>query len=136
MVRLLLISCSFALPIQLYANNIYHSNDEYGRPVFSDKPAANRSNKIINIEIKNAYDWHNPTLNLRKSKLFKKKKKSRKKKKAYTFAQLQRKCTKARYRYQNYRGARSNSDWGSYKAKISRYAEKRDYWCSRALKRK
>jgi len=136
MVRLLLLG-SLLLPIPLYADKIYQHQDQYGRPTFSDKPAANGSDKIINIEIQNDYDWHNPKLKLRKTKKTKyKKKRSRKKKKTYTFAELQSKCNKARYRYQNYRGTKNSSDWGSYKAKVSNYAKKRDYWCSRALKRK
>jgi len=135
MVRLFLI-CSLLLPIPLYANEVYQYKDLYGRPVFSDEPTTGGTHEIITIEIQNDYDWHNPTLKLKKSRKKPFKKKRRKKKKTYTFAQLQRKCTKARYRYQNYRGTKNSSDWGSYKAKVSRYAEKRDYWCSRALKRK
>jgi len=136
MVRLLLL-CSLLLPTQLYANEIYQYTDKYGRPVFSDQPTSNVSQKIINIEIQNDYDWDNPELKLKKSRKTKHKKKRRQKKeKTYTFAQLQSKCTKARYKYQNYRGTNNASDWGSYKSKINRYAQKRDYWCSRALNRK
>ena len=125
------------LPAQLCANEIYQYKDQYGRPVFSDEPAANGTHEIITIEIQNDYDWHNPKLKLRKSKKTEYKKKRRKKnKKSYTFAELQNKCTKARYRHQNYRGTKNASDWGTYKSKISNYARKRDYWCSRALKRK
>ena len=135
MVRLLLI-CSVLLHSSLYANEIYQYKDQYGRPVFSDEPAANGTHEIVTIEIQNDYDWDKPELKLKKSRKIKYKKKRSKKKKTYTFAQLQSKCTKARYKYQNYRGTKNNSDWGSYKSKISKYAEKRDYWCSRVLKRK
>ena len=135
MVRLLLIG-SLLLSTQLCANEVYQYTDQYGRPVFSDEPAANREHEIVTIEIQNDYNWHNPELKLKKSRKTKYKKKRRKKKKSYTFTQLQSKCTKARYKYQNYRGTKNTSDWGSYKSKISKYAEKRDYWCSRALKRK
>jgi len=136
MVRLLLLS-SLLLPAQLCANEIYQYKDQYGRLVFSDEPAANGAHEIITIEIQNDYDWHNPELKPHKTKKIKHKKKRRKKKKkSYTFAELQRKCTKARYKYQNFRGTKNSNDWGSYKSKISKYAEKRDYWCSRALKRK
>lgn len=135
MIHLLLIS-SLLLPVQLCANDVYQYKDQYGRPVFSDEPAADGSHETVKIEIKNDYDWDNPELKLKKSRKIKYKKKHRKKKKTYTFAQLQRKCTKARYKYQNYRGTKNSSDWGSYKSKVSKYAEKRDYWCSRALKRK
>jgi len=137
MVRLLLLG-SLLLPTSLYANKIYQHQDQYGRPIFSDEPASNGSHKIIDIQIQNDFDWHNPKLKLRKTKKlkYKKRKKPKKKKKSYTFAELQSKCSKARYRYQNYRGTKNGSDWGSYKAKISNYAKKRDYWCSRALKRK
>jgi len=136
MVRLLIIT-SLLLPIQLCANEIYQSKDDNGRAVFSDEPTIDGSHDVINIEIQNDYDWHNPELNLRKSRKTKSKKKRRKKKqKTYTFAQLQSKCSKARYSYQNYRGTNNSSDWGSYKSKIINYAERRDYWCSRALKRK
>jgi len=132
MVRLFIIYAAL-LPTQLCATEIYQSKDKYGRPVFSDEPIAGQKKKI-KIEIQNDYDWHNPELRLGKSR--KHKKKRRKKKKTYSFAELQSKCTSARYRYQNYRGTNNKSDWGTYKSKISRYAQKRDYWCSRALKRK
>jgi len=136
MFRLLLL-CSALLSTQLNANEVYQSKDSYGRPVFSDEPSIDGKHEVMHIDIQSDYDWHNPQLNLKKNRKIKSKKKRRKKKrKTYTFAQLQRKCTQARYRYQNYRGTKNTSDWGSYKTKISRYAEKRDYWCSRALKRK
>jgi len=135
MFRLLIIA-SLLLPTQLVANEIYQSKDQYGRPVFSDAPASNGKHEVINIDIQNDYDWHNPELNLRKNRKTKFKKKRHKKKKTYSFAQLQSKCTQARYRYQNFRGTNNSSDWSSYKSKIINYAEKRDYWCSRALKRK
>jgi len=135
MVHLLLI-CSLLLPTQLYANDIYQYKDQHGRTVFSDTPNNDGLEKVIRIEIQNKYDWHNPKLKLNKSRRTKYKKKRGKKEKTYTFAQLQSKCTKARYRYQNYRGTNNSNDWGSYKSKVKHYAEKRDYWCSRALKRK
>jgi len=135
MVRLLFIY-SVLLHTSLCANEIYHYKDQYGRPVFSDQPATNGTHELLNIEIQNNYDWHNSELKLRKTKKNKYRKKRRKKKKVYSFSELQQKCTKARYKYQNYRGTKNSSDWGSYKSKISKYAEKRDYWCSRALKRK
>ena len=136
MVRLVLI-CSILLHTQLYAIDIYQYKDQYGRSVFSDRPISGDSQKIITIEIQNDYDWHNPKLKLSKSRKTKYKKKRRQKKeKTYTFSQLQSKCTKARYKHQKYRGTNNSNDWGSYKSKVSRYAQKRDYWCSRALKRK
>jgi len=134
MVRLLLF-CSMLLPIQLCANEIYQHKDKYGRLIFSDKPIIDHSQKTIRIEIQNDYDWHNPKLKLRKSHKIKKKKRQ-KKEKTFTFAQLQNKCSTARYRYQNYRGNRNNVDWGKYKNKMNQYRQQRDYWCSRALKRK
>lgn len=135
MVRLLLL-CSLVLPIQLIASSIYQSQDKYGRPVFSDSPSKNGTHQLLQIKIQNDYDWHNPKLKLKKYRKHLKKKRRKKKKKTYTFTELQSKCTKARYRYQNYRGTNNTSDWGTYKSKISKYAEKRNYWCSRALKRK
>lgn len=136
MVRLLLI-CSALLHTPLYANEIYQYKDQYGRPVFSDEPATNGTHEIVTIEIQNDYDWHNPEpKKIQNHKKKYKKKRRKKKKKNYTFAELQQKCTKARYRYQNYRGTKNSSDWGTYKSKVSSYAKKRDYWCSRALKRK
>ena len=136
MFRLLIITY-LLLPTQLYANEVYRYKDHYGRPVFSDEPTIDGKHDVISIDIQNDYDWHNPELNLKKNRQTKPKKKRRKKKqRTYTFAQLQSKCSKARYQYQNYRGTNNASDWGSYKSKIINYAEKRDYWCSRALKRK
>jgi len=133
----LLFLYSLMLPLQLNANTVFHSTDKYGRTLFSDQPTADGRHEIITIDIQNDYDWHNPKLKLKKSyKKKTKKKRRKKKKKTYSFAELQGKCTKARYRYQNYRGTVNNSDWGSYKEKISRYAQKREHWCSRALKRK
>ena len=132
----LLLICGLLLPTQLYANDVYQYKDRHGRTVFSDAPNNDGLEKIIRIEIQNEYDWHNPKLKLNKSRKTKYQKKRGKKEKTYTFAQLQRRCTAARYKYQNYRGNNNSKDWGSYKAKIQSYAEKRDYWCSRALKRK
>ncbi len=135
MVRLLLL-CSLLLPIPLIASAVYQSNDKYGRPVFSDTPNKNGKHQLLEIQIQNDYDWHNPELTLRKARKLKKKKRRKKKKKSYSFAELQSKCAQSRYRYQHFRGSNTASDWGSYKSKIIKYAQKRDYWCSRALKRK
>jgi len=135
MVHLLLI-CGLLIPTQLYANDVYQYKDQYGRTIFSDTPNIGGADKIIRIEIQNEYDWHNPELKLKKSRGTKYKRKRRKKEKTYSLSQLQNKCTQARYRYQNYRGTNNSNDWGSYKSKVKNYADKRDYWCSRALKRK
>lgn len=135
MLRLLSL-CNLMLPIALIASPVYQSKDEYGRPVFSDTPNKNGEYQLLQIKIQNEYDWYNPKLTLRKTKKLKKNKRRKKKSKTYSFAELQSKCTRARYRYQNYRGSVNASDWGSYKSKVSRYAYKRNYWCSRALKRK
>lgn len=135
MVRLLLL-CSLVLPAQITANSIYQSQDKYGRPVFSDSPSINGTHQLLQIKIQNDYDWHNPKLELKKYNKRIKKKRRKKKTKTYTFAELQSKCAKARYRHQNYRGTNNASDWGTYKSKVSNYAKKRDYWCSRVFKRK
>ena len=136
MVRLTLF-CSLMLPVQLFATPVYESKDEFGRPVFSDTPPGSE-HKTINIEIQNDYEWNTPDLHLKRNKKsrYKKRTKRRKKAKKFSFAELQGKCQRARYRYQNYRGTRNSSDWGSYKAKLIKYSKRRDYWCSRALKRK
>lgn len=135
MVRLLLF-CSLILPAQLIASSVYQSKDKYGRPVFSDTPNKNGTTQLLQIEIQNDYDWHQPEFKRYKPAKIKKSTRRKKKKKHYSFADLQGKCTKARYRYQNYRGSRNLADWGSYKYKINNYRKKRDYWCHRALLRK
>jgi len=136
MVRLLLL-CSLLLPAQLSATQVFQSKDEFGRPVFSDTPPETE-HQAIDIEIQNDYDWHTPQSSRTRKKTYKQKSRSKRHKKTIklSFAELQGKCTRARYRYQKYRGTRNSSDWGNYKAKLIKYAAKRDYWCSRALKRK
>ena len=135
MARLLLLLC-LIFPVAVNATDVFHYKDKYGRPVFSDTPTQASPQQRIHIDIPNDYDWHNPKLRLNRTVTPQKKKSRKRKKKTYSFAELQSRCTKARYRYQNFRGAKSNSDWGNYKSKIMDYAQKRDYWCSRALKRK
>lgn len=131
----LLLSLYLTLPLQ--ANPIYHSTDKNGRSVFSDVAPEATHNEII-IEQANDYDWHHfdysPAKNHKK-----KQRKARRKKKAapkLSFDQLRARCEVARYRYQNYRGRGGNDDWGKYKAKLVKYAERRDYWCGRYLRRK
>jgi hypothetical protein len=136
MIRFNILLClSFAMPCQ--ASTIYHSVDEYGRSVFSDAEPHRPHDEII-IDQANDYDWHQFDYSPpKKSKKIKRKAK-RKKKVApkLSFGQLRAKCEVARYRYQNYRGRGGNDDWGKYKAKLARYAERRDYWCGRYLRRK
>jgi len=136
MVRLLLL-CSLLLPTHLCATQVFQSKDKFGRPVFSDT-APDTKHQSITIEIQNDYDWHKPDFSSlrKKSQRNKRKKRRRKQQPKYSLAQLQGKCQSARYRYQTYRGTKNSNNWGSYKAKLIKYAERRDYWCSRALKRK
>jgi len=126
----------------LFADSVYHSTDQYGRSEFSDRPPVSdfRSQEII---IENDYPWRIPKVKSNKKSSTKKqtrksKKGSRKTKpeKKLSFLALREKCQRARSRYQNYRGTNNNEDWSVYKAKVAKYAEKRDYWCSRYLKRK
>lgn len=136
MVRFTLLLClAFAPPLP--AGPIYQSADEYGRPVFSDTVPNIPHNEII-IEPSSDYDWHQFDYSQpKKSK--KKKRRAKHKKKTEPklgFDQLRSKCELARYKYQNYRGRGGNDDWGKYKAKLVKYSERRDYWCSRYLRRK
>lgn len=115
---------------------IYHSTDANGRSVYSDV-APDSPHDEISIEPENDYDWHQ--FDYSPSKIRKKKRHKTTRKKAETklsFDQLRANCEVARYRYQNYRGRAGNDDWGKYKAKLVKYSEKRDYWCSRYLRRK
>jgi hypothetical protein len=136
MVRfILLLYLSSAAPLP--AEPIYHSTDEYGRSIYSDV-APERSHDEISIEQTNDYDWHQFKYTPPKQRKRKKRKAKRKKKAApkLSFDQLRAKCEVARYRYHNYRGRATNDGWGKYKAKLVKYSEKRDYWCSRYLRRK
>ncbi|WP_126452279.1 DUF4124 domain-containing protein [Sulfuriflexus mobilis] len=119
------------------AGPIYHSTDTQGRSVYSDS-APDRPHDEVIIEQTNDYDWHQFDYTPPKARKKKKHKAKRKKKTApkLSFDQLRSKCQTARYRYQNYRGRGGNDDWGKYKAKLIKYSEKRDYWCSRYLRRK
>lgn len=121
-----------------FADPVYQSKDRYGHSVFSDRPPA-QPHVEREINVINDYRWQIPKKTL--TPLKKKKHKGRKrratsKKKKLGFLELKRKCDQARSRYQNYRGKNSNTDWASYKAKVAKYAEKRDYWCSRYLRRR
>lgn len=136
MVRFDILLCLF-IATPLCAAPIYHSTDEYGRSIYSDVPPTSLHDEI-SIEQTNDYDWHQFDYKPAKSRN-KKKRKTRRKKKAapkLSFDQLRAKCEVARYRYQNYRGRGGNDDWAKYKAKVIKYSEKRDYWCSRYLRRK
>jgi len=136
MVRLLLL-CSLMLSESVFATQVFQYRDESGQPIFSDtKPEG--PHQSIDIEIKNDYKWHKPDAPLKYTKPKSRKKKNKRKKKTQrlSLAELQGKCESARYRYQRYRGTRNSSDWGKYQATLTRYASKRDYWCSRVLKRK
>jgi hypothetical protein len=136
MVRFIVIAL-LCLASNVQADPIYHSTDINGRSVFSDVAPGSPHNEI-NIEQTNDYDWHQ--FDYSPPKKSKKKKSRVKRKKKATpklgFDQLRAKCEVARYRYQNYRGRGGNDDWGKYKTKLVRYAEKRDYWCGRYLRRK
>lgn len=115
---------------------IYHSTDANGRSVYSDV-APDSPHDEISIEPENNYDWHQFDYHPPKARKQKKHKSKRKKtEKKLSFDQLRAKCEIARYRYQNYRGRAGNDDWGKYKAKLVKYSERRDYWCSRYLRRK
>ncbi len=136
MVRFNILLCLFfAAP--LFAAPIYHSTDEYGRSIYSDA-LPQKPHEEITIESSNDYDWRQFDYKPSKSRKKKKRKTKRKKKSPpkLSFDQLRAKCQTARYKYQNYRGRGGNDDWGKYKSKLVKYSTKRDYWCSRYLKRK
>ena len=136
MVRFNILLCLiFSTP--LIASPIYHSTDKHGRSIYSDALPEGSHNRIT-IEHSNDYDWRQFKYSKPSSRKKKKRKAKRKKKAApkLSFDQLRAKCQTARYRYQNYRGRGGNDSWGKYKAKVIKYSEKRDYWCSRYLKRK
>ena len=136
MVRLISLLCLF-FAVPLSAAPIYHSTDANGRSVFSDAVPGSPHDEV-RIEPSNDYDWHQFDYSPPKKRKKKKRKTKRKKKAApkLSFDQLRAKCELARYRYHNYRGRGGNDDWGKYKAKLAKYFEKRDYWCSRYLRRK
>ena len=131
----LLLYLLFAAPLQ--AGPVYHSTDEYGRSTYSDVAPENSHSKI-DIDQANDYDWHQFEYTPPRKRKRKKRKAKRKKKAepGLSFDQLRAKCKMARYRYHNYRGRAGNDDWGKYKAKLRKYSGKRDYWCSRYLRRK
>jgi hypothetical protein len=136
MVRFILLLCLF-IGAPLIAAPIYHSTDENGRSVFTDVPPGSPHDEI-NIEQSNDYDWHQFDYSPPRKRKNKKRKAKRATKAAprLSFDQLRAKCEVARYRYHKYRGRGGNDDWGKYRAKLVKYSERRDYWCSRYLKRK
>ena len=136
MCRLLFV-VNLLLSTTLHASPIYHHTDKYGRSVFSDQPSIENPNDIINIEIQNNYRWNKPKTKFKSTKIKKSTRPSRKRKtKVFSLAELQNRCRKARNRYHKFRGARTRSDWASYKSKLKNHAEKKNYWCHRALLRK
>ena len=136
MVRFIILLCLFS-SAPLCAAPIYHSTDEYGRSVYSDVLPGSPHDEV-SIEQSNDYDWHQFDYTSPKKRKNKKRKAKGKKKAVpkLSFDQLRAKGQTARYRYQNYRGRGGNDDWGKYKSKLVKYSEKRDYWCSRYLRRK
>ena len=131
---------SLLLASYVSADTVYHSKDRYGRSEFSDT-APNSDFQSKEIVIENDYSWRVPKTNtLRKKTKQKTSKKKRKKNskspKKLSFLELKSKCDQARSRYHNYRGKSGNEDWAKYKAKLAKYVEKKNYWCSRYLRRK
>jgi len=119
--------------------DVYLSYDSGGTPQFSDQPPP-ADYETVTVEPENGVHWRIPPA-LPKQKPAKGKPKKRRTTsgadpKRLSFGELRQKCDSARYRYHRYRGRASNSDWGKYKARLARYAERRDYWCGRALRRR
>ncbi len=123
------------LPSLLHAAEIYESRDARGRPVFTDTPPAAEYTPRT-VEIENDVRWRRlaPLADKIKPRKRSRGRSRAKRKRRYSFDELRRRCTAASARYHNYRGNGGNSDWESYKAKLARYAQRRDYWCKRLLK--
>jgi len=123
-----------------HAADVYLSYDPNGTPQFSDRPPA-ADYETVTVEPENGVHWRIPPALPKKKKPAKGKPKKRRsasgaEPKRLSFDELRQKCDNARYRYHRYRGRAGNSDWGNYKARLARYAERRDYWCGRALRRR
>lgn len=118
---------------------VYLSHDPDGTPRFGDRPPA-ADYETVTVEPENGVHWRIPPALPKqrpaKSKAKKRPRASGANPERLSFDELHEKCDSARYRYHRYRGRAGNSDWGSYKARLARYAKRRDYWCGRALQGK
>lgn len=123
-------------------DGVYFSTDESGRPVFSDS-AAGAIGAPLDYAPRSQYQWHAPKTKIRASKPASRKAqrkggqgRKRKKEKKYSLEQLSSKCKSALYRYHNHRGSANNLDWAQHKAKIAKYRERKEYWCTRLMRRR
>lgn len=119
---------------------VYRSYDAHGRVVFSDRPPA------AEHELMTVRTYRVGTVSSVRPKPAKRKTTKRRAKRAAgtsrqraarpSMAELRRKCDSARHRYQRFRGASNNLDWRAYRARLSKYHERREYWCGRLLRRR
>lgn len=123
------------------SSGVYLSTDEAGRPVFSDS-SGGAIGTPLDYTPRNQYRWHVPKAKFRASKPAKRKakRKSGKRRKArqkkLSLELLSSKCKSAVYRYHKHRGSANNLDWAQHKAKIAKYRERKEYWCTRLMRRK